>query len=384
MSLTADELKTDVLSGWNEIKEISSDWDALCLTSNATIFQTFDWTEAWLQAFGQNIQPFIITVRHQGHLVGLAVFGKTKSPIHRWAPWWKIDTIQFLSDFRVPTNQFMVAPGYTEAAEKILISLCRHASRGTEISLANFRDWHNYSAAFASLGMRAVSIFKKNAPSSIIVDISKGYDAYLETKNRQFRKNIRTTFKKIEKTDYKILDHTQDPEIVLGRIMDLSRSSWKGQAGSSFGRMEGGDLFIHDLWKRFGEKNMMQFYLLEIEGRAVASNITLVFNNNGYGYLTEFDEAYRDLSPGRFIIAYGLQVASQHGLKSVDFLRRTHFTRFFSDDMYELKQFNIFPYRNIAYGLFKTRKHLSRITSRYSSEKKRKRSNWLSNADPGK
>ena len=67
-------MKVKTLRTWAEADGLSGEWDRLLQRSNsASIFRTWEWLRAWRAVIGDQVEPYIITVRDdEGQLVGIA------------------------------------------------------------------------------------------------------------------------------------------------------------------------------------------------------------------------------------------------------------------------------------------------------------------------
>ncbi|MEZ5911940.1 MAG: GNAT family N-acetyltransferase [Paracoccaceae bacterium] len=122
-----------------------------------------------------------------------------------------------------------------------------------------------------------------------------------------------------------------EAEAILGAALDLSARSWKGRSGTDIGTQASDRRFISAIWRRFSARGAMWIAILEIEGLCAASFFLLHDGARGYGLISDFDEAFAALSPGRHILAEVLRAAAEAGLDSVDLLRATPMTERFAD-----------------------------------------------------
>jgi CelD/BcsL family acetyltransferase involved in cellulose biosynthesis len=64
--------KVDTLEGFDALRD---DWDRLLAKSDfRTIFQTFDWLRTWWKVFGDNKQMYILVIRQEDVVIGIAPF----------------------------------------------------------------------------------------------------------------------------------------------------------------------------------------------------------------------------------------------------------------------------------------------------------------------
>jgi hypothetical protein len=113
-----------------------------------------------------------------------------------------------------------------------------------------------------------------------------------------------------------------------------------------------------------GPKGMMKLLLLEIDGIEVAGIVNLQHNDTCYGLLSDFDERYAQLSPGRYLISSSMERACAEGARRFDLLRRTHFLEGFADHFTPLMRLRLFPSRNRAFLALKVETGLRPIANK--------------------
>jgi len=67
-------LSVAVVQHEQDFAALAPDWEALCSTSNARVYQSFDWQWLWWTHFGSGLALHIVAFRRDGELVGVAPF----------------------------------------------------------------------------------------------------------------------------------------------------------------------------------------------------------------------------------------------------------------------------------------------------------------------
>ena len=67
-------LAVEEIRGAGELRALGAEWRALFAASEAAPFLSWEWINAWQEAFGQGQTPHVLCARADGRLLGLAPF----------------------------------------------------------------------------------------------------------------------------------------------------------------------------------------------------------------------------------------------------------------------------------------------------------------------
>jgi CelD/BcsL family acetyltransferase involved in cellulose biosynthesis len=339
---SAPEIEVEVRD-LSEVLAIRAEWEDLRQASRATPFDSLDWLESWAQNIGSGEQPCILCAWHEGVLVAALALSLRLRPLHRLLPRPRQSVVSGLGGKLRPWHAAMVRPGCEAAWHALADSALAVVPRGGRLALRDWIDPPGSDPVGSLAAARGARVDLREGPRSVWIDLSSGFEAYLAGRSRHFRKAARQFDRRMTELGGRIVTEIDIGDRALEAFEALSRISWKGKAGSSVAATEGGSAFLQALWRRFGSRGQMHIVLLEIAGRPVSANLLLSEAGVAYSYFVEFDEAFARLSPGLGVVLAGVEHVAKLGARRVDLLRRSEFTRHFSEHEYALDHLVVHP-----------------------------------------
>jgi CelD/BcsL family acetyltransferase involved in cellulose biosynthesis len=335
-----------VIESWAGMERLRDPWDELVLACGAGPFVSHRWLGAWCKAFEAGSAPRIITVWRDGLLVGAAPLGLTSHRM-RHAPLRSVRCLSALANHETPFTRWLIAPGHEDALDEMIE---RTADRTIGCGMCELQpladDAMTRALREAARRARRPSTWCVTT-TSVTLDLSGGWDAYLNAKSKNFRKKIRRERRALERVPHRWLRGDGGGTEILERAFDVSVGSWKGRAGTAIGSTDEQRSFYMGLWSAFAGEGAMGATLLEIDGRDAGCLISLRWNDTIYGMKIDFVEDFAAYSPGRLMVADFVERSATAGLRRLDMLRRSRFTAEFSDSGYDLGRLRLFPSWNL-------------------------------------
>jgi len=139
-----------------------------------------------------------------------------------------------------------------------------------------------------------------------LVDIGDDWDEYRERWSKSLRQNMRRLFRKAQgqgSLRLEVLDRLSPAEVEpqLVRGLEVEDRSWKGPAGTSVLRSPGMRDFFVGQARQLAEWNQLQLAFLLLNEWPIAFEYGYCAGGVHFAHKTGYDEAYRDLSPGRLL-----------------------------------------------------------------------------------
>ena len=360
-----------VLTDWADLETLRAPWDELTAASGASPFVSHRWLSLWSKAFGESFAPRIIQVWRDGQLVGAAPLGLTSHRIRHLPFGVSVRCLAALSNHETPLSQWLFAPGHEDALDKMLEATADNSIGCDMCKLEPLPD----DATTGKLRERASRLgFPLTwcaTASSVTVDVSNGWEAYLAARSKNFRKKIRRERRALEGAEHRWLRGRSDGSAVLERAFAVSVESWKGRAGTAIGSTDDQRAFYRALWDGLGPEGAMEVNLLEIEGKEAGSLVAIRHGDIAYGVKVDFVEDFGGYSPGRMMVADFVERCADDGLREVDMLRRSRFTEEFSEEGYVLGRLQLFPRWNLPALWYNLEERLRPIGRGWRHERRR-------------
>lgn len=313
-----------VLNSLDELEKLRPAWEELLSHyPQASIFSTWEWLAPWWRAFGAGQQLHVLTFEDSfSSLVGLAplsistrrTFGKT----------WKI--LRLMGDGSGDSDNLdlPVIPGYEDDVVRTLIGhLEAHAS------LWDFCEFNTLPADSLS-GERLLHllptfryVWGSGQTPCASVFLPNNWEDYLKQLPSRIRTQYRSLARKFEGQNafrlYRCLQQSS-LDSCLEALFELHGKRWrsKGEIGSFL--LEGRRKFYRDLSIELLRRNWLEFWLLELNGKAIAADYGFRYGDVAYALQSGFDPVYANDSPGFYLKGSMLKALIESGVRRYDFL----------------------------------------------------------------
>lgn len=292
---------------------ISDEWERTlptCWTN--TIFLTPWWQQTWWRHFGGGWEPYALSVRDGGELLGIA-------PLRRRGGAFAFagDTDLFdYHDFLVPRGKEDV---FYPALWEHLAKLDWDTLDLT--SLPQGSPTLRHIPTLAEQGGIAIEV--KEEDMAPVASLPSTWDEYLAGLSKKDRHELRRKLGRLEKAD-NARQYACDNPSLLGRCMQdffrLMRQS--GPEKVAFLTPEREKFFV-DVAHELAARGQFKLYFLEVNDVRVATCICFDYAGSYLLYNSGYDPAYSALSVGLLNKALCVREAIEKGKRSFDFLRGT-------------------------------------------------------------
>jgi len=158
------------------------------------------------------------------------------------------------------------------------------------------------------------------------VRINGKWNAYWEGLKPKFRSNMRNRLKRLEQLgtlDYEVVTDSSAIESALTDGFAIEQKSWKGENGTAIACRQD-TMSFYTRWADTAAKNgWLRLSFLTINGRRVAFDYSIHYNNRLYCMKIGYDPAYSQYSVGQILCSKILQQCFEDGVSEYDFLGET-------------------------------------------------------------
>ena len=109
-------------------------------------------------------------------------------------------------------------------------------------------------------------------------------------------------------------------EALLDEAFAVESRSWKGEAGTAVAFVPAQNEFFRRYAAELARRGSLRLDLLRIDGRAVAMQYGMRWNNRHWLFKIGFDEAFKAGSPGQILLSESVAAAARDGLASYELL----------------------------------------------------------------
>ena len=353
MTVQTDRQKTQLkfFDNWAEFSQIEHSWRQLHAQSNSSVFDCFEWLKIQESVLERRETLRMATLWEGEDLIAGVALVDTHQPLSKAVKAYKPPTLA-LMHWHYTGFQSVIARD-EDAAAQLAHGVCKGSGK-PNVSLDMIRDegiMRSFLSAFNTANYVTVCTQRFE---SVLIAGDQTYDAYLKSRSGNFRKINKRAMRALASADvhFSIVDPA-DP-VTFDRILDVSRRTWKHAAGTGIAATPQNTAFVQRMLSQTDEIKPFVGFLSGPDGD-VASIIMLAFRDTVYTVWSEFDEAYEHLSPGRNIVTLGIRYLLDNAVGgTIDLMRKTHFTRSFSEETYAIEHFRAFPKFGFSHLLYTT------------------------------
>jgi CelD/BcsL family acetyltransferase involved in cellulose biosynthesis len=288
----------------------------------ATVFQGPRFLATWHRVLGQRVTPRLHTVHDDGgRLIGVVPEGH----VREGSPTGPVEVRRFLGGTEV--TDYLGPVARPEDRADVADAYVAH--------LAEDRDWDDavlgglavdsgWGDAFArSAREHGLTVFERDTEDVCPrVDLSGGYDAYLERLKSKLRHEITRKARKLARDAGELEVVAVPPDQVaeeLEAFLDLARESEPEKAGFfTKDELQG---WFHALVDEFAADGTLRLHRLQVGGMPGAMTVSLVHGGQWGVYNSAFDPALAALGPGMVLKAQLIELAAKEGCRVYDLLR---------------------------------------------------------------
>jgi CelD/BcsL family acetyltransferase involved in cellulose biosynthesis len=313
---TVEQISTDDALGG-----IKADWDRLSRSITPNVFTSYDWVRAWYTQFAKDrvLRPNVLVLRRDGVVCGIAPlvasitrkFGVSLKRLHfAWQ--------SYAWDY----NDLVVGDDLSGQIAAVAQYLLRDTQTWDYIDLRELRDTGAIAHIETALTEAGLSFrtFPEEARCPYM-PINGSWEEAMLQRSRFTRREFRR-FKQRAGEGFRtrvVEDPSKEPELLERMINVEAQKHVGGKLSTPFlGRYV--EVF-KSLFEALGPKGWISVVVLECKDRLVAWQLLYRCGKKLWGYMTAYDHAYADLSPGTILISAVIDYGHANGFDEFDFLK---------------------------------------------------------------
>jgi|SRR5829696_48 len=319
-------LRIERLTTLADLHRIQNQWNALLdATPTGTIFQTWEWTVSWYEAFERDAIDVLAAFTPDGRLVGLAPLGVGGIPVIG-------RRIRFLLGYRHSLTEYLdilVHPDFAEeATAAILGSWHKDARKWDLIVLSSIRAdspfLHQLAMLAPSFGLHVEEYW---SGVGVRGSLAQCPDHYFASLSRKTRKTITNLANRLEREGYDAhVVEVTDPESLLPALevfFELHERRANAELDPPHDSryptaIERG--FLKVVATRLLAHNRLFFTMLKVDGRAVAAQISFIHHGTLYLCDTGYDPDWAWYGVMSTLTSRSIARAIEHRCTELDLL----------------------------------------------------------------
>ena len=282
------------LEGFLRLKE---EWNSLLLRSTSgSVYLTHEWLASWWRSFAKAGDLLVILAKDEGRIIGAAPLMSLNGRF-RGLP---IRKVAFMGDANWTVGDFIISENREKVIEEMVERLYHEA--WDLIDLQGIPDDSaNLPVLEEKLKARGARFTVDPASVYPVLKTDMPWEEYYGGRSVRFKKAIRNKLNRIGRAgDVTVRKYSSVEEVsgALPVIFGIGLKGWKHTIKGSIASTEENRAFYTALSEAMSAKGGLDIWVLRLNGEAIAFEYHLRYNNRIYGLTADFDESFRDLSPG--------------------------------------------------------------------------------------
>ena len=298
-----------ILTETAQVASITSEWDDLLAKSRCNLaFNCSKWYLATTE-LAPGLQPLVFTARRNGALSGLLPLWLDENE--------KLATIG--DDTFIDHSDIIAEDGDYE----VITGLLDFALKGTNydrLFLGDVKRDSNYIRAAEALGLGETLdgfLQPDKVMHHAVVDLTSGYDHYMKTLDRGFRRDLYRRCNKAKSDGLIVCELTPaelEPEILPETFLSLHLSRFGDHT-----RIKSAKSWLCALFPSLFAERRMRVFAIQDKDRIVAIDLETVTKSGMYGFNGGFLPRFRNYAPGKLLIHKVIQQSCMEGMVECDF-----------------------------------------------------------------
>ncbi len=313
------QLQFKIIRSLEDFRDMRSSWNSLVETDpEATSWQSSAWLDCWLRAFAARARLFVATAWKGETLVSAAPTLITSMPIKGV----QCRVLRFIENGITPRSRFLQRQGETEAVIQLWQCIASHRQEWDLAILANIPDSGDsikiWEAALSSAGLRFVASADRQ---SAFIERQERTQSFVSDLSPKIRHNVATSRNRLNRAGEASVDSYlagEDIAIAIANCFEISARSWKAAAGSDLGGKPHRRQFYEAIVNDESVRSQLYAWVLRLSGKPIAFELMIRSKSMLTGLATDYDQAYRKLSPGVFLRSQILERLPELGISRYD------------------------------------------------------------------
>ena len=322
-------MKAQVISQYDDFVKLKNIWNEMLMKSNhPLVFLTHQWTDVWWKAFGEGNELLILLVYDGNELAAIAPFMLSKGKhtlIGRLNIAVTAKKIEFIANVHSNRCDIIYKDNPEEVCEAIVKFLLSEYKNSWDILSLEYLLKDSPTMKYLTSSFDKNSVCSRQYPqiSSPYLHINFEWKDYFKNRQRRFKEQLKSRFKKLEELGKVRLERYQnsdDLKMVLEQVFDVASKTWKAKDGtalSSTAQLKG---FYTELAHTAAKEGWLDLSILYINDMPLVFEYCLKFKDKLLLLKTEFDEGYRSFGIGNIIQWKLLESIYEDSIKEFDFL----------------------------------------------------------------
>ena len=292
----------------------ADEWNALVAANETnTVFQTYEWFDAWWQSFGATRELFLLVVREGEAIRGFAAL-MCRSNMFGWR------TLEFVGTGNADYHDFVLPYDKPQAIAAICKFLRANRRRWDRLALRNVPSESSTLAALSDAGrgsgLHLVKEVRVPCPSMLL----SGDQAHVRSVlNKYSVRRPQNWFAKRGEVRFRHVTDKAEIESLLPSFFDQHRRRWHAAGKPSLFSQARQEKFFELLASAMLLRGWLQFSVVDFNGRHIAFHFGFDYFGCVTWYKPTFEVEYAEHSPGLLLTRHLIDDGLRRSRRELDF-----------------------------------------------------------------
>jgi len=301
---------------------LRSEWEALTdRVPGATVYQTWEWNDAWWQAYRARKRLRLLLVHDGPELVAIVPLYVSR---HFGTP------LRRLAFIGTGASDYLDAIVPPEISEPVCSSVFDYLARAGDHDLADLQQLApgspilRHMTGASAPGPDACRVIVRPLERCPYLELPETCEAFTRAIGKRLRSNIGYYERLLARTfpDAETrLASVDELGPAMGALFDLHGRRWRMRMMPGVLRSNAAREFHRDVSERFQKRGWLRLHVTRAGGAIVASLYCFAYRERYYYYLGGFEPSLGKLSIGTTLTASAIRQAIAEGCREFDFLR---------------------------------------------------------------
>jgi CelD/BcsL family acetyltransferase involved in cellulose biosynthesis len=304
-----------------EFRNLKEEWNELLARSSSdTIFLRHEWLFTWWEVFGKDKNLFILVVRENEKIVGIAPLMIVKTKLNLFP----VRAVKFIGEKESDRADFIIESDSKYAIEAIVSYLINNSYRWDIVWLKEIlEDSAMVNRLQAYLSKNGLKLWQGICSICPYISLDNNWNEFWKSLKPSLKRNLRNRNRRLsEKGEVKFERYNNGSNVndLLSQAIYIERKSWKGSDNIGIFHSEDHKVFH----KRFADISRKQDWFdlsfLSIDSNKISFHYGFKYKNKFLSYNTSYDPLYSKESPGVILMHFMLQDFFREGIAELDLL----------------------------------------------------------------
>jgi CelD/BcsL family acetyltransferase involved in cellulose biosynthesis len=320
LAVSACPYQIEVIRDSDRFNSIAAEWDLLVDEWGIDrVFLSHAWFRTWWEAFGNNNELFVVTVRSSGRLVAAAPMMRTSASIYGF----KATALHAIYNPHTPRYDFIVGDHQDVRLYEAIWETLVEQAHCDMIVLAQVPMESDTILSMEKLAKHGGWLTGQwMAPAAPYIRLAD-YSTFFQSLRSSSRFTLTKRYSRLNKVEPVEVEVVSDAARVDEAMQDglrIEAAGWKGRQGTAMLSNPAVTQFYTRLAHREAELGQLRLTFLRTGGKRISFNYLLENRKKLYAVKIGYDPKYHAYSPGNMLLNLILKDACDRGIYEYDLL----------------------------------------------------------------